>query len=96
MRVEVIYAASDGVVHRYRLDVPADAECGSVITASGVLQDCPDVDFDAGCGIAIYGRRAGWRTPVADGDRIEIVRALRRDPKDARRSRARIAGKSIR
>lgn len=96
MRVEVIYAAGDGVVHRYRLDVPADADCGSAVTASGVLHDCPDIDFDAGFGIAVYGRRAGWRTPVANGDRIEIVRALRRDPKDARRSRARITSKSMR
>lgn len=95
MHIEVIYAAGVGIIHRYRLEMAAEADCGSAIMACGVLRECPEIDFYAGFGIAIYGRRASWRTRLADGDRVEILRALQCDPKEARRLRARGAVKSI-
>jgi putative ubiquitin-RnfH superfamily antitoxin RatB of RatAB toxin-antitoxin module len=42
----------------------------------------------AALGIAIFGRRASLDTVLADGDRVELVRALPADPKEARRRRA--------
>jgi putative ubiquitin-RnfH superfamily antitoxin RatB of RatAB toxin-antitoxin module len=38
--------------------------------------------------LAIHGIRATPDTPLADGDRIELLRPLQVDPKDARRRRA--------
>ena len=35
----------------------------------------------------IWGRKAGWTTPLRDGDRVELYRPLRVDPKVARRER---------
>jgi putative ubiquitin-RnfH superfamily antitoxin RatB of RatAB toxin-antitoxin module len=40
-------------------------------------------------GTGIYGRRVTLDTKLADGDRVEIYRPLRADPKEARRQRAR-------
>jgi putative ubiquitin-RnfH superfamily antitoxin RatB of RatAB toxin-antitoxin module len=37
---------------------------------------------------AIFGQRAGLATPLREGDRVELLRPLRADPKDARRARA--------
>ena len=37
---------------------------------------------------AIHGERVPGDAPVADGDRVELLRALQADPKDARRLRA--------
>lgn len=36
---------------------------------------------------AIWGRRASWNAPLRDGDRVELCRDLRVDPKVARRER---------
>ncbi len=38
--------------------------------------------------VGIHGRRVTLDTPLADGDRVEIYRPLRVDPKEARRQRA--------
>jgi len=40
-------------------------------------------------GYAIFGQRAHPDTPLADGDRVELLRPLVADPKDLRRRRAR-------
>ncbi len=39
-------------------------------------------------GYAIFGVNAEATTPLRDGDRVELLRALQIDPKDARRRRA--------
>ena len=39
-------------------------------------------------GYAIFGVNAEATTPLREGDRIELLRALQIDPKDARRRRA--------
>ena len=39
-------------------------------------------------GVALHGVRADWDSAVRDGDRIELLRPLVADPKDARRRRA--------
>jgi len=38
--------------------------------------------------VGIYGRRVALDTRLADGDRVELYRPLRVDPKEARRRRA--------
>ncbi|AXK73580.1 RnfH family protein [Lysobacter sp. TY2-98] len=43
--------------------------------------------WDAG-DVAVFGERANGERVLADGDRIEILRPLIADPKDARRRRA--------
>nr|WP_251044518.1 MULTISPECIES: RnfH family protein [unclassified Lysobacter] len=39
-------------------------------------------------GYAVFGVRAAADTRLRDGDRVELLRALQIDPKDARRRRA--------
>ncbi|AWV07225.1 hypothetical protein C9I47_1524 [Lysobacter maris] len=39
-------------------------------------------------GYAIHGRRATPASPLRDGDRLELLRGLALDPKEARRRRA--------
>lgn len=41
----------------------------------------------------IWGRKVPWRQIVAEGDRIELYRALKVDPKVARRQRFKRQGK---
>jgi len=39
--------------------------------------------------VGIFGKRVAMDTRLADGDRVEIYRPLKLDPKEARRRRAR-------
>lgn len=81
MRVELVRAwphRSERVV----VDLPASAQaCDALIAANWRL----DAEFVA---LAIFGRAASLQTPLHEGDRVELLRALRMDPKQARRKRA--------
>ena len=63
------------------LELPAGARVADAIAASGLPLDGID-------GQAVFGERAEPDAPLADGDRIELLRPLVADPKDARRRRA--------
>jgi len=78
LRVEVI-AAWPGRVERFRLELEEGATVRTALAA---------VQRFATSGVGIYGRRVTLDTRLADGDRVEIYRALGADPKEARRRRA--------
>ena len=47
------------------------------------------MDGDPECtGVAIHGERARMEATLHEGDRVELLRPLRADPKEARRRRA--------
>ncbi len=57
------------------------------ICQSGILQCCPEIDL-ARDSVGKFGNVVQLDDLVYEGDRIEIYRALRADPKAARRQRA--------
>ena len=63
------------------LALPPGATVADAVAASG---------FDTGeiSGFAIHGERAAGSTMLRDGDRVELLRPLQVDPKEARRRRA--------
>ena len=62
--------------------LPEDATVEDALTASG--WSLVDV-----AGVAIFGERVERDARLHDGDRVELLRPLLIDPKDARRRRAR-------
>ena len=79
IRVEVVYAA------RERADIttvqlPQGATVREALQAAGMKE---------GAALGIFGRQVAADTRLADGDRVEIYRALVLDPKERRRERAR-------
>ena len=83
IRVEVVLAWPRRHVAR-RLALPEGATVGEAIDAAA---------FDAealACvsGVAVHGELATAATPLRDGDRVELLRPLQADPKEARRRRA--------
>ena len=80
MKIEVVKAWPRAHVLR-TLDLP---DGSTVADALAALAD-PDPDI---AGYAIFGVRAVEATVLRDGDRLELLRALQADPKDARRRRA--------
>jgi putative ubiquitin-RnfH superfamily antitoxin RatB of RatAB toxin-antitoxin module len=52
-----------------------------------VLAAFPEIDL-ARNRVGIHGKLATLATPLCDADRVEILRPLQADPKEARRQRA--------
>lgn len=96
MRIEVVYASPDQYPHHYRIDLEPGSDCSAAIEACGVLRDFPEIRFDRGYGIAVFGKRASWHSALEEGDRVEILRPLGGDPKDVRRARAKATARSKR
>lgn len=83
IRVEVVF----GVPERQDLvtvEIAAHASCADAIARSGVVASFPDIDL-ASLPIAVWGRPASATDEVKEGDRVEILRPLAIDPRDARR-----------
>lgn len=84
--VEVVYAlpfAQDIC----RLRIPAGTTVAEAIARAGVAVRHPEVDLRAGR-VAVYGRLVSPDMVLQDGDRVEILRPLKADPKEVRRRRA--------
>lgn len=86
IRVEVAYAAPHTQFLREVLLKP-DSTIADAIAASGVEKAC-GIAVD-GLGVGIWSKLATRQTRLKDGDRVEIYRPLKVDPKEARRRRAR-------
>lgn len=69
---------------RRTVELPAGAHVEDAIAAAGCM---PAEDI---AGIAVFGQRVTQRHPLADGDRVELLRGLKVDPKAARRARAQV------
>lgn len=64
------------------VELAAGATVGDALAAAGWTLD---MEF---AGLAVFGQAATLATPVRDGDRVELLRGLQVDPKQARRLRA--------
>ncbi|WP_019939200.1 RnfH family protein [Bordetella sp. FB-8] len=85
VRVQVCYALRDSV-WRCDLELATGATVAQALTASGFARRFPGIDAGT-LGVGIYGKRVAPSAVLADGDRVEIYRALNFDPKESRRRR---------
>jgi len=78
LRVEVMRAQPEHLTS-IALALEPGATVRAALLAAGLPLDQP---------VGIYGRRVTLDHRLADGDRVELYRPLRADPKEARRRRA--------
>ncbi len=86
LRVEVVYALPD----RQRLvamEVPRDCTAREAVERSGLRHEFPEIDPKNNV-LGIFGRRCAPDQRLRDGDRVEIYRPLKADPKEVRRELA--------
>jgi putative ubiquitin-RnfH superfamily antitoxin RatB of RatAB toxin-antitoxin module len=81
LRVSVVYAESSRQWVR-ELSLAPGATVADAVRCAGLLPAERDVRF------GIFGRMVDAATLLRDGDRVEIYRPLKVDPKEARRNRA--------
>jgi len=83
VKVDVVIAERDGGVQRHSIGLPDGARIADALVAVPV--QVPD-----GGTVAVFGRVRALDEVLTDGDRVEVCQPLRADPKQARRSRARM------
>ena len=86
INVEVAYALPDRQLI-IPVNVDAGTTIGGAIVQSGILMQFPELDIEHS-DVGIFGKVAPMTKVLADGDRVEIYRALKADPKEVRRKRA--------
>lgn len=69
------------------LALKAGASIAEAIIASGICARFPEIDPET-LQAGVWGKIRSRDYPLREGDRVEIYRELKADPKDARRSRA--------
>ncbi len=87
IHVTLVFAASPDHMFLRELELPDDANVGDAIALSGVQKAFPSVQIDD-AHVGIFSRKATLDAALRDGDRVEIYRPLKIDPKEARRRRA--------
>ena len=91
LRLTVVYSPAPRQVRQWSLSLPAGATVLEALAASGIRKDFPALDISV-TGVGVWGREAAAGRLLHDGDRIEVYRLLRVDPKVARRERFRSQG----
>jgi hypothetical protein len=84
--IEVAYATSEQQA-LIALDMLEGVTVEQAIRASGLLARFQEID-GADIKVGIFGSVCKLDQPLKQGDRVEIYRPLRHDPKEARRQRA--------
>ncbi len=92
IQVEVAYATP-----KRQIIIPLDVEDGTTaiqaVKRSGILDEFAEIDIEKS-DLGIFGKITKADTPLKEGDRVEIYRALIADPKEVRKQRA-AAGKRM-
>ncbi len=86
LRIEVVYALPERC-WRFPLLLQAGATVADALQAADLASQLPGVEPDASR-LAVFGRSVRPETVLHDLDRVELLRPLRVDPKQARRRRA--------
>ena len=92
IQVTVVFALPDRAT-QIPLRLPAGATVADALERSGLAALHPEIDL-AGARIGIFGKLADREAILADGDRVEVYRALVTDPKEGRLRRAAVRPKT--
>ena len=85
MRIEVVLAVARAF-ESWQVEVPIGATVSQALAAAKIT---PEMLHARGIdGLALHGVRTQADAVLREGDRIELLRPLVADPKDARRRRA--------
>jgi len=87
MRIEVVCCPGPGESHVWTLDLPPGALLADALQAARTLWPTGQTCWDDRVVVGIWGRKHGPDAVLRDGDRVEVYRPLRVDPKVARRER---------
>ena len=91
LRLTVVHSPAPRQVREWTLELPAGATVLQALQAGPIGAEFPSLELSS-ASVGIWGRTARLDDVPAQGDRIEVYRPLRVDPKIARRERFRTQG----
>ncbi|MEM7284554.1 MAG: RnfH family protein [Pseudomonadota bacterium] len=86
IHVEVVYA-TPVQQELVAVRVPKDSHLDFAIRQSKICDTFPEIDLDKNS-VGIFGKKKTLDTVLKSGDRVEIYRELKADPKEVRRALA--------
>ena len=86
IEVNLVYSPGPRIVWEKNLTLEAGSTVRDALRASGLLEAFPGLESQV-LAVGIWGRKRPLTHALGDQDRIEIYRALKVDPKVARRER---------
>lgn len=99
LHVQVAVGVAPREVRVVRLSLPEGSTVRDALLQSGVFNDVPGLSQDSIAAgewtVGVWGRRERAGHVLRDQDRIEVVRGLQVDPKEARRVRYRAQGEKL-
>lgn len=84
--VTIVWSPAARQTTQVQLHLPEACTAAQAVRLSGLLNGLSDIDIDA-LSLAVWGRKAAADQFLRDGDRLELLRPLKVDPKVARRER---------
>ena len=84
--VSVVYSAAARDLQEISLVLEPASTVAQALQLSGLLQRFPELGQPSTV-LGVWGRKASLQQTLRQGDRVEIYRSLRVDPKVARRDR---------
>jgi uncharacterized protein len=89
--VEVCFATVDRTL-RQRVELAAASRLADIRSHRNLSSELA-LAWDQAAGFSVFGEKRGLQSLLEEGDRVELLRPLQADPKEARRLRARLKGK---
>lgn len=86
MQVTLMFSPAPREIRELTVHVPEGCTAHRALDEAGWLETHPEVGTPA-LTLGVWGRRVGREHVLRDGDRLEVYRSLRVDPKVARRER---------
>ncbi|MDP3876391.1 MAG: RnfH family protein [Methylobacter sp.] len=86
VNIEIAYAKPEAQLI-VALALPEETTLEAAVKASGLLERFPEIALSE-LNVGVFGVVCKPDQAINEGDRIEIYRPLRHDPKEARRQRA--------
>lgn len=87
MNITLVYSRAPREVREWHLTLTSGTTIAQAIAAANVAQEFPELQSAAGLFAGIWGKKTELDAPLQAGDRVELYRPLRVDPKVARRER---------
>lgn len=88
IEVELAYSPAAGTFDLSRLSLPVGSTARQALEASGLFERYPAL-AGSDLSLGVWSLACEGSTVLRAGDRLEVYRALRVDPKEARRQRYR-------
>jgi uncharacterized protein len=85
-----VCAATPQQTTRQKISLPAKSQLLDIRSHCDLCEALTKA-WDCAAGFAVFGEIRGLQSQLQDGDRVEILRPLLADPKEARRQRAKLS-----